>query len=156
MDSHTGTASFAVTLSAGTYTLTATAVYDTDGLSVSSPPLTFYVATFTAQGGSWSPNPAYVGDTVTGQVQGKLDPQSLDGGSYFVLYTWTTAGVWYSPDGTPGTFEPCGGNYAVGWQQGQATAQFTAKFFATVNNTAWHSVTSSTQPRTKLPDLLFP
>ena len=119
------------TLTAGTYTLTATAVYDTDGLSVSvsSPPLTFYVATFTAQGGSWSPDPAYVGDTVTGQVQGKLDPQSLDGGSYFVDYSWNTGQVYYSQDGTSGTFEPYGGNDVLGWSQGKATTEFTAVFF---------------------------
>ena len=119
------------TLTAGTYTLTATAVYDTDGLSVSvsSPPLTFYVATFSVKTQSWSPNPAAVTQVVTGQAQAKFDPSAVAGSPYFVLYTWTTAGVWYSPDGTPGTFEPCGGNYAVGWQQGQATTQFTAQFF---------------------------
>ena len=119
------------TLTAGTYTLTATAVYDTDGLSVSvsSPPLTFYVATFSVKTQSWSPNPAAVTQVVTGQAQAKFDPAAVAGSPYFVTYAWTTAGVWYSPDGTPGTFKPFGGNYAVGWQQGQATTQFTAQFF---------------------------
>ena len=75
---------------------------------------------------SWSPNPAAVTQIVTGQAQAKFDPAAVAGAPYFVLYTWTTAGVWYSPDGT---FEPFGGNYAVGWQQGQATTEFTAQFF---------------------------
>ena len=77
--------------------------------------------------------PAYVGDTVTGQVQGKLDPQSIDSGEsgpYFVNYAWATAGVFYSLDGTSGTFEPYGGNYAVGWKQDVPATQFSAQFFA--------------------------
>ena len=78
---------------------------------------------------SWSPQPAAVTQVVTGQAQAKFNPSAVAGSPYFVSYTWTTAGVWYSPDGTPGTFEPFGGNYAVGWQQGQATTQFTAQFF---------------------------
>ena len=79
---------------------------------------------------SWSPNPAAVTQIVTGQAQAKFDPSAVAGTPYFVLYTWTTAGVWYSPDGTPGTFEPCGGNYAVGWKRDLPATQFSAQFFA--------------------------
>ena len=47
-----------------------------------------------------------------------------------MTYAWTTAGVWYSPDGTPDTFEPYGDNYAIGWTQDTPQTEFSAQFFA--------------------------
>jgi len=78
---------------------------------------------------SWSPNPADVGDTISGTVPATITPSQTG----TVTYSWIVGQVWRSDDGTPGTFAPYSGNCIIGWPSGtnNSNPTFNAQFFET-------------------------
>lgn len=83
-----------------------------------------YMPTLTVTGGSWSPNPAYVGEAVTGTATASLSgaPSGLS-----ASYSWATSALYYSADGS--TFTAGGGSSSgVVWTEGASTSAFTVFF----------------------------
>jgi hypothetical protein len=127
------TASWTVT--AGAHTLTATAHY-TGGIDGDSPPVVVYCASATAAltvedvTGGWQPNPANVGDTITGTVKAVFTPSSMESdgsGPTYVTYEWATAGVYRSETGDAGSFTTYGSNYSIGYRGHGKQDEFNAE-----------------------------
>ena len=88
------------------------------------------VPVVSVQTGSWQPNPATVGQTITSTVTASVNPAypSPNGDSISQHWTWTTGGVYQSNDGSTGSFTTDNGDYAIAWTQGSSSTTFSGIF----------------------------
>ncbi len=154
-ESATWTAPSSVTIN-DTTTLTCTITDNGDpllpfetGYKIDAPVTQHVTVTYVASGGTssinptlavqncnqWNPNPAYVGDMISGKVTSQLSPSNLDSdgsGPTFVTYDWETKNVYESDDGgvnIPFTDATDRASYVIVWQPGDSSATFNATFF---------------------------
>ncbi|HEY3332325.1 MAG TPA: polymorphic toxin-type HINT domain-containing protein [Capsulimonadaceae bacterium] len=124
-------------VTAGIHTVIATANY-AGNIPVKSPPVIVYGGSATPAltvedvTGGWQPNPANVGDTITGTVKAVFTPSSMESdgsGPTYVTHEWSTAGVYRSDTGDAGSFTTYAGNYSIGYRGHGKEDQFHAVFF---------------------------
>ena len=91
-------------------------------------PSTTPVVTVTT--GSWQPNPAAVGQTITSTVTASVNPSypAPSGHTISQHWSWITGGVYQSADGSSGSFKTYTGNYGIAWTQDSPTTTFKGIF----------------------------
>ena len=79
--------------------------------------------------GSWQPNPAAVGQTISSDVTAQVSnpPAAPSGHHLSERWGWATGGVYQSSNGASGSFVACT-EYAIGWTQGSPATKFSGIF----------------------------